>query len=470
MLWLLLACTSPSSKESLVDSAGDSREDSGVDSPPLPAPVVIIGAGPAGLAAAMDLPDAVLIEAEAQVGGRFLWAGGLMAMVGTEEQAAAGVQDSVATALTEWPLITGGEATEATEAFLRASDEVHDRLVGIGVQFTLVPPADFVGTLRLHRPTGDGPAVIAAMEAALPAGLDLRLNTRATGILVENSIVTGVFLEDGSTLPASAVIIASGGFVNRADIVETLIDYPDGSWSGSPEGGASGFAMDLANANGLRTESLASIGWYSQSIGMAGFDGLPMKLSTRGGIPWITVDQTGQRFLNESRTGSVHSHGESSLHDNVWWLTTLELLQVALVPENVALLPTADPELLRCGTDWTSLATTVGIDPVTLDGTLQAEGRYRSGQELDPLGRPGPSFPDLSGTPCVLRPGHQAAKNYGGLVVDKNGAVPEFSGLYAIGEAAGMAVPGMGGSWGFDGSSAAVIWSGWRTTAALPGL
>ncbi len=467
MLWLLLACTSPSPKESSGDSAEDSATDSATDSLPPPAPVVIIGAGPAGLAAAMDLPDAILIEAEAQVGGRFLWAGGLMALVGTEEQAAAGVQDSVTTALAEWPLITGGEATEVTEEFLGASDEVHDRLVGIGVQFTLVPPTDFVGTLRLHRPNGDGPAVIAAMEGALPAGLDLRVNTRATGIFVENSVVKGVFLEDGSLLPASAVIIASGGFVNRADIVESLVDYPEGSWGGSPEGGASGFAIDLANTHELRTEALTSIGWYSHSIGLAGFDGLPMELSSRGGIPWITVDQTGQRFLNEVRIGSVHSHGESSLHENVWWLTTLELLQVALVPENVALLPTADPDILRCGTDWASLAAEVGIDPEVLDGTLSAEGHYRSGQELDPLGRPGPSFPDLSGTPCVFRPGHQAAKNYGGLMVDKNGAVPGFSGLYAIGEAAGMAVPGMGGSWGFDGSSAAVIWSGWRTAAAL---
>ncbi|HNH46978.1 MAG TPA: FAD-binding protein, partial [Myxococcota bacterium] len=101
MLWLWLACTSPSPKESLPDSAEDS--DSGADSSP-PAPVVIIGAGPAGLAAAMDLPDAVLIEAEARVGGRFLWAGGLMTLVGTEEQAAAGVQDSVANALAEWPM------------------------------------------------------------------------------------------------------------------------------------------------------------------------------------------------------------------------------------------------------------------------------------------------------------------------------------------------------------------------------
>ncbi|HNC97833.1 MAG TPA: FAD-binding protein, partial [Myxococcota bacterium] len=380
MLWLWLACTSPSPKESLPDSAEDS--DSGADSSP-PAPVVIIGAGPAGLAAAMDLPDAVLIEAEARVGGRFLWAGGLMTLVGTEEQAAAGVQDSVANALAEWPMVTGGAATAGTEAFLSASDAVRDRLVGIGVEFTLVPPADFVGTLRLHRPTGDGPAVIAAMEAALSPDLDLRLSTRATGLLVENTVVKGVFLEDGSLLPASVVVVASGGFVNRADLIAPLIDYPEGSWSGSPEGGASGFAIDLANNNGLQTESLASIGWYSHTIGMAGADGLPMELSTRGGIPWITVDATGGRFLNESQIGSVHSHGESSFHENVWWLTTLEKLQVALTPENVALLPTADPQVLRCGSDWITLATEVGIDPVGLDATLAAEGRYRSGQELD---------------------------------------------------------------------------------------
>ena len=50
---------------------------------------------------------------------------------------------------------------------------------------------------------------------------------------------------------------------------------------------------------------------------------------------------------------------------------------------------------------------------------------------------------------------------------DLSGAV--VPGLWAVGEAAGMGVPGMGGPWGFDGSLSAVVWSGWRTAAAIGG-
>ena len=67
-----------------------------------------------------------------------------------------------------------------------------------------------------------------------------------------------------------------------------------------------------------------------------------------------------------------------------------------------------------------------------------------------------------------------ASKNFGGLAVDADGRVLDAGGavvpgLWAVGEAAGMAVPGMGGEWGFDGSLSAVIWSGWRTAAAIGG-
>lgn len=43
------------------------------------------------------------------------------------------------------------------------------------------------------------------------AGVTLRLNTRVVRILTENEAVTGVLLQDGSVLPADAVILATGG-------------------------------------------------------------------------------------------------------------------------------------------------------------------------------------------------------------------------------------------------------------------
>jgi predicted oxidoreductase len=52
-----------------------------------------------------------------------------------------------------------------------------------------------------------------------------------------------------------------------------------------------------------------------------------------------------------------------------------------------------------------------------------------------------------------------------GQVLDGSGEVVE--GLYAVGEAAGMYVPGFAGRSGIDGSLSAVVWSGWRTADVI---
>ena len=134
-------------------------------------------------------------EADSEVGGRFRWAGGLMLMVGTEEQQQIPVNDSPELAASEWEQITGAAATADTLAYLQASDAVHDRLVDLGVSYTLSPPGDWIGTPRIHQPAGNGVAVVEALAAALPETVDLRLNTAATGIVLEGNRVVGVQTE-----------------------------------------------------------------------------------------------------------------------------------------------------------------------------------------------------------------------------------------------------------------------------------
>lgn len=477
-MWILfLACQPPSPEDSVRNNSvfdSEIEEDSGSDifgdwpPPPVqtPLPIVIIGAGPAGLAAAMDLPQSILLEADSEVGGRFRWAGGLMLLVGTEEQAAVGVNDSPELAAAEWPTITGSEATEVTMRYLKASDAVRDRLTDLGVHYLLSPPGDWLGTSRVHQPVGDGIAVVQALADGLPETVDLRLNTAATGIVLEGERVVGVQTAD-SLIPANTVILASGGFVNRMEIVQTLHSYPDGSWMVGSEGGATGFAYDQALALGLPTASLSAIGWFARSIGVGGPDGRPIPFSGQGQIPWVTVDETGSRMVDENRTGSVTTSGILSAHTNVWSLTTWELLQKGVPPDALPFLEAADPGQFVCGESWADLADKTQIHE--LDTVISLVTSYRNGSAMDPLQRPGNGFPDLSGTPCAFRPGHEAAKNFGGLLVDADGRVPGVKGLWAIGEAAGMAVPGIGGAWGYDGSSGAVIWSGWRTAAAVWG-
>ena len=78
----------------------------------------------------------------------------------------------------------------------------------------------------------------------------------------------------------------------------------------------------------------------------------------------------------------------------------------------------------------------------------------------------------LAGELCAFQPGQTAGKTFGGIAVDEDGRALDAAGavvdgLWVVGEAAGMAAPGLGGSSGFDGSLTAVVWSGWRAGAAI---
>ena len=167
----LAACTSDSTRES-----GDSRE------PTESLDVVIVGAGAAGLAAAMDLPGAVVLEADEAPGGRALYSGAVLQFVGTPEQEEAGVVDSVGDAVGDWPTLTGGPATATTERWLTASAAVHDRLGGLGVSFALADPDPLLHRRRLHMIAGEGRALVDALVAALPESVEIRTGTRVTGL------------------------------------------------------------------------------------------------------------------------------------------------------------------------------------------------------------------------------------------------------------------------------------------------
>ncbi len=189
----LLACAAVQSYPQAQPGSADSASPEAVRS--AEGPVVIIGGGPSGMAAAMDLEGAVLFEGSDRLGGRAPGIGQLMYFVGTEEQRQHGVEDSIEQALEDWPLYTGSAPTQATEDFLRGSHEVRDRLVDLGLSFSLSPPDEPLRRQRNHGALA--PGLPATLEAALPADLDLRLETRVEDLWIEDGQVLGVLTQDG---------------------------------------------------------------------------------------------------------------------------------------------------------------------------------------------------------------------------------------------------------------------------------
>jgi hypothetical protein len=484
MMWLL-ACVQPDSNpiqespldspiESPADSSQDSSEDS-TDSEPVPRqvePIVVIGAGIAGLSAAMDLAPCTLLEADSAPGGRYRWAGGLMFFAGTEEQEQVGIVDTPEAAFADWEEITGAVGTEEVLKFLEATPALRDRIALMEIGLILQGNESWVGVSRLHQVSGGGQALVDALVQRLPESVELRLSTPVSGIVLEEGRVTGVMAGE-EFIPANTVVLASGGFVNRMDLMEPLVPYAEGSWAIGTDGGAQGFALEEATRLALPVTALETIGWYSRTIGIPNALGVPIVfnyvISQPNVLPWVYTDATGLRFTNELRSGSLSLHGAIATHSNVWGLTTQELLEEGVTDAEEPYL-SVYPDRLICGASWEEVAEKTGMDQTGILETVALLDAYRAGSQTDPGGREGITFPALSsGTPCAFWPGHDAAKNFGGIQTDASGAIPGFEGLYAIGEAAGMGVSGLGGVWGLDGSSSAVVWSGFRTAAAIRG-
>ncbi|MFN7146029.1 MAG: hypothetical protein ACK4YP_19805, partial [Myxococcota bacterium] len=82
----------------------------------------------------------------------------------------------------------------------------------------------------------------------------------------------GVLTDDG-WIGADTVVIATGGFVDRADLVALHSGWADGAWRMGEPTLADGAALDWAAAAGLATADLDAIGAYRDLLGLPGADG-----------------------------------------------------------------------------------------------------------------------------------------------------------------------------------------------------
>ena len=457
--------------ESGDDSASDGHRDSSQDTAP-PAGVVVIGAGPAGLAVAAEV-GALLLEASDTAGGHMPAAHGIGFFVGIPEQEPLGFADSPESAAADWPALTGSGASEEHIAFFEASPAIRDRLVAIG--FTLVATAP---DPILHRPryfnleAGEVPFTD-LLEADLDPASEVRLGARVTGIALEGGRAVGVEVGD-ERIPAREVVIACGGYGGRADLLAPVAENPDGAWSTAGPGmGGEGDALDWATAGGWATGSLEAVGWTRDVLGLTGTSGGLLGLGQVRDA-WIWVGLDGARFVNEAQSWSIDLSTPFRAHLPVWGIIGRDDLFTGRSDEERGLLEAAmaAETVLLCRDDARLTATAAGIDADGFAAELAGIAALRAAGATDAFGRDGASLPALDGPLCAFLPGQIGGKTFGGLAVDTEGRVLDgvgapIPGLWAVGEAAGMLSPGLGGRSGFDGSITAVLSSGWRTGVAL---
>lgn len=202
----------------------------GLDQPrELVADVVVLGTGPAGMAAvaAASAEGATVLAAEAMphIGGNAVWSTGYLAFVGSALQDEAGIHDDVETFLEDARQIVDPLRarfgltwdTELTRLWAQESAETYRQLVARGVRFSRIIPRPRQHTTGRMLAIEDPWMLQRAYEADFAApGVTALFETRAERLITREGRVTGVQVRRGDEvlhlMAERGVVLATGGY------------------------------------------------------------------------------------------------------------------------------------------------------------------------------------------------------------------------------------------------------------------
>lgn len=428
--------------------------------------VVVVGAGAAGLCAAVTAAEAgasvLIAEASEAAGGASQFSAGLIMAAGTRFQRERGIEDSPETLLHEylafnrWSVETGVARRLAEEAG-PSVEWLADH--GVGVSDIYFSGDDRIA--RGHVIEGGGAAIVACLLAAAQADprVDLAFGRRVDRLLADGvaGLVTGVAVgEDRVT--AGAVVLAAGGFgANKELWPRYLPRAVEAEWTfyiGPPS--SRGDALALAGALGAQIVGhdrglLNARPNFSQSMDSY-YPG------------WLVfVDREGQRFVNEMTAYSVIESTIRARGGRVWAIFD-DAAKHAAVPRSTAAAKKYD---MPTGTNWedwvepvidemtgkgrvltaptiTALAASMGTEPAVLAGTVARYNSDVAAGHDTMFEKPSRALRSIAEPPfyatelrlCNLAlTGAGPRVNRDGQVLD-HGAIP-IRGLFAAGECAG---------------------------------
>jgi len=197
--------------------------------------VVIIGGGTAGLPAATIIQQAgqkaTILEWRPQCGGSLGMIVGAIAFAGTDEQKAAGIEDS--SELLAKDLEYVGAVPEIAKAVSEAQIEAYQIFKQEGFKWPgIVTLPGHSATRGMGWMLNYGPAVVKCLEeAARKAGAEILFRHKAVRLIQDPATnrVIGVVAEDGGKKlnfkAKRAVIISSGGFGRNKGMIREYAPY-----------------------------------------------------------------------------------------------------------------------------------------------------------------------------------------------------------------------------------------------------
>lgn len=272
--------------------------------------VVIIGAGGAGLSAALEInaagKEAIIVEKMPTVGGNTLRATGGLNAAETSVQATLNIEDNVKTHYDD--TMKGGHYKNdpvLVETLTGNVTETVEWLIDLGADLSDVGRMGGATNSRSHRPAGGapvGPHLVKVLKSNVEEkGIEILLETEVTEILYEDHKTQGIVAKDVNgnqvTIHAKAIIITAGGFGANEDMIIGLNESLEG-FSTTNHPGATGDGITLATNIGAATTQMEEI----QTHPTLAYGKTSMITEAVRGNGAILINREGKRFTDEIGT------------------------------------------------------------------------------------------------------------------------------------------------------------------------
>ena len=275
------------------------------------ADIVVIGAGGAGMAAAVQAHDngvkkVVILEKMPMAGGNTIRATGGINAAETPQQAKLGIKDSIEQMYKD--TMKGGHNLnnpELVKVLCQNSNDAVQWLIKLGGNFQDVGFLGGATNKRAHRPTGGaavGPEVVKTLYNAVEARkIDLRTDSQVVDLIVKNGAVAGVKVkgEDGKTyeINAKAVVNAAGGFGANNAMVSKIIPRLKG-FATTNHPGATGDGLLLSEKVKAAFVDMDQIQTHPTVVETTGV----MVTEAVRGNGAVLINKEGKRFYDELST------------------------------------------------------------------------------------------------------------------------------------------------------------------------
>jgi fumarate reductase flavoprotein subunit len=428
---------------SVVDSANGQAFDAHV-------PLLIVGAGAAGLCAALAAKEAgvepVVIERDAVPAGSTALSAGLIPAAGTRFQHGKGIADNPALFAGDIQRKAHGESDPVVvEALAKGSGPLVEWLADrYGLPFEVVDNFNYPGhsALRMHGlPSRTGQELIDRLRSAVEAADIIILGERVAERLVADADgrIYGVDIVRGDgaheRIGCEALILACNGYGGNPELVRRFIpQMANALYFGHP--GNRGDAVLWGEAIGAQLEHLGAYQGHG-SVATPHNILISWAVIMQGGVQ---VNTEGRRFSDESRGYSEQAADVLRQPGGIAWdvfdariATVARQFEDFREAERAGAILTVESVAELAGAMHVPVKTL--MDELTEVESLKARrGRDRYGRQFVPEQRCEPPFHAIRVTGALFH-------TQGGLAIDAIGRVkrkdgPLFANLYAAGGAA----------------------------------